>query len=128
MAALYKEQLGEQIRERRKALGLTQAELAALVHVKESQTVSRWERGERGPNDLDAVAAALQTTASEMLAQLGSVRQSDRKRLLPGGETQLDRLEDKVDSLTDLLNELLIAVASRRKRKPKSGIAEAGDG
>ena len=30
--------------------------------------MSRWERGERAPNDLEAVAVALETTAGEMLA------------------------------------------------------------
>lgn len=100
MAALYKEQLGALIATKRLALGLTQAELAEKIPVKESQTVSRWERGERGPNDLEAVAKALETTAADMLSEIGSVKQTDRRKLGPANETQLDRIERK---LTELL-------------------------
>lgn len=126
MAALYKEQLGEQIKRRRKALGLTQSELADKAHVKESQTVSRWERGERAPNDLENVARALETTAAEMLAELAPVNQSDRKKLQPGGPTQLDRIEAQIGHLADLLNELEIRVASPPKHKRGSGSAKGG--
>lgn len=121
VAALYKEELGKQIKRRREALGLTQSDLATKAHVKESQTVSRWERGQRGPNDLEAVAKALETTASEMLAELGALKQTDRKRLHPAGASQLDRIEAKLDHLGDLLAELEIAVASLPKGKVKTG-------
>lgn len=123
MAALYKEDLGKEIKRRRKALGLTQADLAEKIPVKESQTVSRWERGERGPNDLEAVARALETTASEMLSQLAPIHQKDRKRLEPGGGTQLDRMERKLDRIVDLIAELEIAAATRTRRKRASGSA-----
>lgn len=99
MAELYKAQLGELIKEMRRALGMTQADLARAVPVEMSQTVSRWERGERGPQDLDAVAAALHTTAAEMLAQLTPIGAKDRRRLQPTAGTQLDRIEWKLDEV-----------------------------
>jgi transcriptional regulator with XRE-family HTH domain len=100
---LYKKQLGDVIRARREELGLTQTKLAELVPVKESTTVSRWERGERVPNDLDAVARALQTTAAKILAQLDPINQKERRRLQPGGGTQLDRIEAAVNGILRLL-------------------------
>lgn len=121
VAALYKEQLGDQIKRRREELDLTQAELATLAHVKESTTVSRWERGERSPNDLEAVARALQTTASEMLRELGAVPQANRRKMLPGGATQLDRLEGKVDELLLKLAALELAAAAQPPEPTTAG-------
>jgi transcriptional regulator with XRE-family HTH domain len=105
MAAVYKEQLGELIKEKREALGLTQRELADKAHVKESTTVSRWERGEREPTDLEAVARALDTTASEMLSQLSPLHQKTRKRLDPSAPSQMDRIEAKLDEVLSRLPE-----------------------
>lgn len=101
MAAAYKEELGRQIKRRREELGLTQRELAELAHVKEATTVSRWERGERGPTDLEAVASALQTTASEMLSELSPLHQKDRAPLDRTGGTQLDRIEGMLRELLE---------------------------
>lgn len=99
VAALYKKQLGDVIRERREALGLTQKDLAERSSVEEPQTVSRWERGLNAPTDLEAVARALETTADELLRQLRPVNQKERRRLEPYGPTQLDRIERKLDAL-----------------------------
>jgi transcriptional regulator with XRE-family HTH domain len=93
VAALYKEQLGQIIRSRRKALDLTQRQLADRINVEEAQTVSRWERGENAPTDLEAVAKGLETTAGEMLAQLSPEAQRDRRRREDEAATQLDRIE-----------------------------------
>lgn len=124
MAAVYKEQLGEEIRRRRKALGLTQRALADKAHVKETTTVSRWERGEREPTDLEAVAKALDTTASEMLSGLHPLHQKDRLRLDPAAPTQLDRLEAMLrlllsrlpDPAEEIERELQAAIQQARKR------------
>jgi transcriptional regulator with XRE-family HTH domain len=101
VAALYKQQLGEVIKDRREALGLTQKDLADRANVEEPQTVSRWERGLNSPTDLDSVAKALETTVDELLRHLKPINQKERRRLLPGsGEaTQLDRIEAKLDLL-----------------------------
>lgn len=104
VATLYKQQLGEVIRARRKELGLTQRQLAERAHVEEPQTISRWERGARAPNDLDAVAAALETTADDLLSRLQPVGQRQRRSLQPNGGTQLDRIEHKLDRLLSLFS------------------------
>ena len=107
VAALYREQLGDAIRERRRELGLTQKELAKRVNIEEAQTISRWERGENAPTDLEAVARGLETNVSDLLSQLQTVPQRDRRRLEPDGATQLDRIEFAVASVQRQLNELL---------------------
>lgn len=68
MAENYKVQLGLAIAARRNELGMTQKDLADATHYKEAQSVSRWERGETVPGDLDVVAAALQWTVAELVA------------------------------------------------------------
>lgn len=99
MATLYKQQLGAAIRRRREALGLTQRQLADRLHLSEAQTVSRWERGDRAPADLDAVAEALETTTELMLAELEPIGQRQRRAMSANGLTQLDRIENKLDAI-----------------------------
>lgn len=106
VAALYKQQLGEVIRARRKELGLSQKDLADRANVEEPQTVSRWERGINGPTDLDAVARALEWTADEMLRRLTPIGQKERREIFPAGPTQLDRIEAKLNDLIVLLTEV----------------------
>lgn len=102
VAALYKQQLGVLIARMREDLGLTQKQLAERAHVAEAQTVSRWERGERVPQDLEAVAAALETTAADMLRQLEPLGQRQRKAMnADGGRSQLDRIEARLDQASD---------------------------
>lgn len=102
VAVLHKEQLGRLIAERRKELGLSQKALADLVHVKEGQTVSRWERGKNEPEDLSAVAQALKfSSVADMLKGIEQLPEKARRRLDPEGRTQLDRIEAKVDALLD---------------------------
>lgn len=100
VAALYKEQLGALIRERRLALDLTQRGLADKIGIQEPQTVSRWERGENAPIDLEAVARALDTTAGEMLGQLSPAAIHDKRLAQDAEQSQLDRIEQ---SLADVL-------------------------
>jgi transcriptional regulator with XRE-family HTH domain len=95
---MYKQQLGELIRELREELGLTQKQLADRSHVAESQTVSRWERGERAPQDLEAVAAALESTVPEMLRRIEPVGQKQRRSMnADDGRSQLDRIEQRLE-------------------------------
>lgn len=99
VATLYKQQLGTAIRRRREVLGLTQRQLADRLHLSEAQTVSRWERGDRAPADLDAVANALETTTEILLADLEPIGQRQRRAMSSNGLTQLDRIENKIDAL-----------------------------
>lgn len=48
--------IGQNIRAARDAAGLTQGELALALKLRESQTVSNWERGVSRPSDENLVA------------------------------------------------------------------------
>ena len=65
--------VGERVRERREAAGLTQAELAQRVYVSR-QTVNNWETGKTliDVQSLALVAGALGTTAGELLGERGA--------------------------------------------------------
>lgn len=128
VAALYKQQLGEVIRGRREALGLTQKELADRANVEEPQTVSRWERGLNAPTDLESVARALETTADEMLRQLRPLNQKERQRLVPEGGSQLDRIEALLQEILsrlepETLDEVLEGEADRLDEQPEQTAA-----
>ena len=64
-----------QLRERREAAGLTQAELAATLHVTQS-FVSSYEAGGRRLDlvELDQISAALGTTLGEVVAEFNPRR------------------------------------------------------
>jgi transcriptional regulator with XRE-family HTH domain len=61
---------GERIRERRKALFMTQAELAERINT-DANTISRWERGEMKPgvDYLSKIALALDTSITHLIGQ-----------------------------------------------------------
>jgi transcriptional regulator with XRE-family HTH domain len=99
VATSFKHLLGAVIRARRKELGLTQRDLADRVNVSESQTVSRWERGERAPTDLEAVAKGLEWSTEELLRAIQPLKQHERRMLDPRAGTQLDRIEAKLDAI-----------------------------
>jgi transcriptional regulator with XRE-family HTH domain len=113
MSTRYKVELGQAIKRRREELGLTQKELADLTHYKEGQTVSRWERGQNLPGDLEIVATALQWTLPEMMAGIEPPdrRTARRAGIEPTPElfaatSQLDRIEGL---LTELIERLVAA-------------------
>lgn len=61
--------IGNNIRVRRRELGLTQMDLGLRIH-KSSQVISNWERGYTtgiAPEDLQALASALSTTVAALL-------------------------------------------------------------
>lgn len=110
MADRYKAQVGAAIRARRKALGLTQADLAERCHVEQSQTVSRWERGLNLPSDLSVAAEALETTLPDLFAGIkppdaraarkAAIAYADPQATALATElTRLEQLEPKVDQL-----------------------------
>lgn len=72
-------QLGTRIAERRRALGMTQKQLADRLHITD-RAVSRWERGVGSP-DLSLIAPlcdALSMTADELLRGIAPVKSSVR--------------------------------------------------
>lgn len=95
----------------REDLGMTQKQLADAAHVAESQTVSRWERGERVPQDLEAVAAALQSTPPEMLRQLEPIGQRQRRAMNAEPGSQLDRVERQLGQLITTVGQLTTALS-----------------
>ena len=75
--------LGEHIAARRRALGLTQGQLAERLDVS-FQAVSQWERGETAPEltRLYDIAAALETTPGALLDGRGqAVRRPELERI-----------------------------------------------
>ena len=105
MAEHYRVELGQAIKRRREELGLTQKQLAERTHHQEAQTVSRWERGENTPADIEIVAAALEWTIPELVAgiQPPDARSARRLGHVPQHQpTQLDRIEAKLDQLYQL--------------------------
>lgn len=71
VAAEYLQRMGQRMAERRKALGLTQEQVArALPGETSGAHVSRWERGLHRPSDdtLEALAKALQVDVTYFLA------------------------------------------------------------
>lgn len=70
--------VAENIKERRRALGLTQAQLAERLGV-DTETLSRFERGKHSPTlkNLARLAGLLQTTVSDLLAEEGQQPSDD---------------------------------------------------
>lgn len=74
--------LGQAIAKRRKARGLTQDDLAAIVEV-DSVTISRFERGTSTPSlqRLFVIAQALEASVSELLAETSPLPGDSAPRL-----------------------------------------------
>ena len=82
--------MGEKIKTRREALGMTQQMLAERVFVTR-QTVSRWESGSRCPDLLMAktLSEVLDISLDELMEEVGEVQpqtgaQMAKKRMLAG--------------------------------------------
>jgi len=88
---------GKQIAERRKALNLTQKELADRLHVTD-KAVSKWERGINFPEVtlLEPLAKALNTTVIELL----SLENADRNEI--AGALTTISLEEKKQLVKEL--------------------------
>jgi transcriptional regulator with XRE-family HTH domain len=113
VAVRYKTQLGEAIKRRREELGMTQKDLADAANIAEPQTVSRWERGQNLPSDMERVAEALQTTIEDLMRGIKppdrrtarklslSIGDSDQGAILLRIESKLDQLLAREESLID---------------------------
>jgi len=91
------ENVGNKIMSRRKALGMTQNELANLLHVTDG-AVSKWERGINFPEVtlLEPLAKALNTTVIELL----SLENADRNEI--AGALTTISLEEKKQLVKEL--------------------------
>lgn len=118
MAVQYREQVGQAIRDRRDQLGVSQEAVADRIDAwfadqgkprrtpMTAQTISRWERGENmgRADNLEALAAALETTVGEIMAQVKAKPLADKRR--NGGDptsAQLDRIEAKLNAVLEAL-------------------------
>jgi transcriptional regulator with XRE-family HTH domain len=93
MASDVAERVGMRMKERRDQLGLTQAQVAALVHTTHDQ-VSRWERGLHIPRDLEPIALALECDSSYFYAPEPDKRQTPR--IFGGGRRSADDLAQRL--------------------------------
>lgn len=83
---------GVEIRSRREALGLSQAQLAELLDVAQ-MTISRWERGTREPSESAAQHASTQLGYWSGLADAIEAATLDRLRAAEAKSTGEDVLE-----------------------------------
>jgi transcriptional regulator with XRE-family HTH domain len=110
MVLRYKEQLGAAMRARRDELGMTQKQVASAAHVEDAQTVSRWERGQNLPSDLEAVAGALKWTVAELMAGIQAPPRVARKLDITPADDQsalaerLARMEARLEEIYALLS------------------------
>jgi transcriptional regulator with XRE-family HTH domain len=133
MAEHYKVELGRRIKTRREELGMTQKDLADATHYKEAQSVSRWERGENVPADLDTVAAALDWTLADLVTGVDPPNRRVARQFGLAAATpdvmsevspeRLTRIEQKLDRL------LLALSPTTREQADQLGQAllEAGE-
>ena len=72
---LSQSMMGEAIRQQRRRLGMTQAQLATLIKT-QSDSISRIERGHHQPSlaRLEKIASALEISPSQSLAESGNTR------------------------------------------------------
>jgi transcriptional regulator with XRE-family HTH domain len=103
------------VRAHRRRWGLTQTELAALLGVESSTTISRIERSVRRPTAPNVVAYSVlfDVPASELFASLhGQIKES----VSAAAKRLYDELEQKGDSQSlrkrEFLEEVLVRVAS----------------
>jgi transcriptional regulator with XRE-family HTH domain len=90
----FYEQLGRRIADRRKALGITQVELAKTLGIAQ-QTMAHYEGGVSriAVALLPPLARALKTTIEDVIGETGEVRRSASKRgPAPKLQQQLERL------------------------------------
>lgn len=107
MAVEMAEQIGARMKARREELGLTQAEVALRIPGKAGgDQVSRWERGEHQPRNLEPIAIALEVETPYFYAPEPDKSVTPDLSLNGDGESQLDRIEAALERLTEKLDRL----------------------
>ncbi len=108
------EQVGKQIADLRKKQGLTQKELAALLHVTD-KAVSKWERGLNFPDLtlLEPLAVALETSVIQLLSLENATKQevADTFSTISIQEKQKLIKELKVRGILKIVQELILLAA-----------------
>ncbi|MFT4064864.1 helix-turn-helix domain-containing protein [Paraburkholderia sp.] len=118
--ALLAARVGKAIADRRRANGLTQAQLAEMIDL-EQEAISRWERGTRVPtiHRLQQLSDALDCSVDQLL-QRGSKRPNDQMANIAEALKGLDPDEralvvDFVQQFTDMLRSRHSGKGHRRK-------------
>lgn len=116
MAAGFLERMGERIRQRRDALGLSRADLARLMpgKVNENQ-IYRWEKGLHQPNPdtLEALARVLQCDVAYLMAPEPEKTETPDLSDGNGLEHRIARLSELVSGLDEQLRLLRAETAAR---------------
>lgn len=88
----YTKQFGERVKERRKAMGLTQTDLALRMGFKSKQAISHIEAGDRNlkQSQVAALAAALGVTPAYLMGW----EDSEREKMIREIHDLLDQLSD----------------------------------
>lgn len=114
VAAEHVERIGQRIESRRKELKLNRRELAQRVGgATNENAVYRWERGKHRPEDstLELLALALEVDVAYFMTPEPVPGTPDLMGALPGRQspqTQLDRLETKIDALLEHLKVVVV--------------------
>lgn len=107
MAAEHVVRMGARIKARREEVGLTQRELAEKIPGKsDGNQVSKWERGEHRVSDdtLEHIARALDVDAGYFMVAEPVPGSADLVGAL-AEQSQLDRIEAKLDELLDAVRD-----------------------
>jgi transcriptional regulator with XRE-family HTH domain len=126
MAAEYLERQGRRIRERRDELGLSRDEVARRMGGKENgNSIYRWEKGrhEPSPDARERLATALGVDVAYFFSDDPVEASEDAS---PAEQSQLDRIEARVNILLDLVTRLLGAEADRALAEAEAEQARRG--
>lgn len=109
--AEYQERVGRRIRQAREDKGWSQSKLALEIgptkkgQPRDASTISRYERGKvmPGTDALESIAAALDVDVAYFMASEPKPGTPDLMGNLRAGESQLDRIESRLDEVLELL-------------------------
>jgi transcriptional regulator with XRE-family HTH domain len=112
------EQRGEYIREKRKAMGLTQEQLGEMIGVT-SKTISKWENGESETthDNYKKLADVLKTHLSEIMAGKDMDELSEEKKLY------IDQVMKELSERIDENQQITIKVEEHANEVERRGIA-----
>lgn len=116
VAAEFLQRMGERIRERRKALGLSRADVARKMPGKVSENqVYRWELGQHQPkpDTLEALAKVLECDVVYFMAPELDKRRPPDLHALSGESSQLDHIEQTLNHLEEQIRLLRVETAAR---------------
>lgn len=133
VAAEFLVRMGDRIRTQRENLGLSRPDVARLMPGKVSENqIYRWELGKHQPkaDTLEALAAVLETTTGALMAPEPDKSQTPDPFTSPEDAAQLDRIEQRLDQVHQMLTQLLaseIVAGLQEPSREESSDATARD-